>query len=277
MKKILYFTILSLLFFVAFISCDKENNTTPDYAQQTELTKEYAFIQDIYNDIFDFICQATKDSLLNTNGSGIIGGANVTYFQNSNTYLFNFGNTKSNDRSGQFEVNLNGDFEETGTKATVSFIDYKVGNKNVSGSNDITNMGKVVKKSGMSIIYTDSVFNAKITNNTDTISFNAVYSVEWILNNPFTMSDDQYLFGGSLSATTNTGKSFTANITTNNRLLVTTTCQWVVSGIINLVTTTINSNNTPVVTNIIIDFISSDGCNNQILVNIDGTIFTVPL
>lgn len=277
MKNNLTILLVTFVGFFWLTSCDKENNTTPDYTQQTELTKEYAFIQDIYSDIFDLICQATKDSLLNINGSGVIQGANVTFSQTNNTYLFNFGNTKTSDRSGKFEVNLNGDFQETGTKATVSFIDYKVGNKNVGGSNDITNMGKIVKKTGMSIIYSDSIYNAKITNNTDTVSFNALYTVEWIINNPSTISDDQYLFGGSLTANTNTGKSFTANITSNNRLLITTTCQWIVSGIINLVTTTLNSSNSPVVTNITVDFISSDGCNNQMSINIDGTIITVPL
>lgn len=277
MKKITTILICSIFCLFLFMSCVKENNPTPDYTQQTELTKDYAFVQDIYNDIFDLISQATSDSLLNTTGSGNIGGATVTFSQLTNTYLFNFGNIKTNDKSGKFEVNLNGDFQETGTKASVSFIDYKVGNKNVQGSNDITNMGKVVKKSGISIIYTDSIYNAKITNNTDTVTLNAVYTVEWILNNPLTTSDDQYLFGGQLSATTNTGKSFVANIASNNRLLVTSTCQWIVSGIINMTTTTFDSNNAPVVTNITVDFISSDGCNNQILVNVDGSTFTVPL
>jgi len=277
MRKILSISVLTLFCFYFFTSCDKDNNTTPDYSKQTELTKEYAFIQDIYNDIFDLISRATSDTALNLSGNGSIGGAAVTYFQGSNTYLFNFGGTKTNDKNGKFEVNLNGDFQETGTKATVSFIDYKVGNKNVSGSNDITNMGKIVKKTGLSIIYTDSIYNAKITDNSDTVFFNAVYSVEWILNNPLNSNDDQYLFGGYLTANTNSGNTFTAIITSNNRLLVTTSCQWIVSGIINFTTTTLNSNNTPVVTNIIIDFISSDGCNNQISVNIDGTIFNVPL
>ena len=40
---------------------------------------------------------------------------------------------------------------------------------------------------------------------------------------------------------------------------------------------TIDDSGQPVVTNVTVDFISADGCNNLVQINLDGLIMTVPM
>lgn len=277
MKKILILFFVLGLSGIIFVSCDK-NDSTPDYTQQSALAQDYAFIQGIYSDIFELLCQASGDSALIASGVGMIEGANVVYDSINHTYQFNFGTKKSiNGKSGSFTAVSDGKFENQGTKTTVFFNDFKVGDSRVEGSNDITNQGKLSKKLSTLIQFSDSITNAKVIKGSDTMVFNATYSVLWALNDTTITTDDEYTFGGSVSGSTNTNKSFSASISPNNLILFTPACTHIVSGIITMVMTTLDSNNAPLTTNVSVDFITSDGCNNQISVNTNGTIVSFPL
>ncbi len=282
MKKlyILFFAII--ISSIIIYSCDKDSNTA-NYTQQTGLAQDYVFVQGIYSDIFKLICLASGDSSLAVTGIGMIGGANVVYDSINDKYTFNFGNIKStNGKSGSFVADCNGDFQEQGTKTSISFNNFYVGNSRVEGSNDITNQGKLSKTTGVTIQYTDSITNAIIIEGNDTITFTAGYSVAWSLNSPTNPLDDIYTFGGSISGSTNSNKSFSATISSNALIVFSPSCSHILSGIINMVMNTIDSNNAPVVTNVTVDFIqgdgpNNDGCNNQITVTTNGTIASFPI
>lgn len=279
---------LFILFFAISISaliiysCDKDSNTA-NYTQQTGLAQDYAFVQGIYSDIFKFICQASGDSTLAATGVGMIGGANVIYDSINDKYTFNFGNIKStNGKSGSFVADCDGDFQEQGTKTSISFNNFYVGNSRVEGSNDITNQGKLSKTTGVTIQFIDSISNAIIIKGNDTITFNAGYSVAWALNSPTNPLDDIYTFGGYISGSTNSGKSFTANISPNALIVFSPSCSHILSGVITMVMNTLDTNNTTVTTNVSVDFIqgdgpNNDGCNNQITVTTNGVIASFPL
>jgi len=277
MKKLIILFFVIGIFGISIISCDKDNTTT-NYNQQTAIAQNYAFVQGIYSDIFKLVCLASGDSTLMASGTGVIGGANVVYDSVNHTYQFNFGTKKSiNGKSGAFTADCDGNFQDQGTKTNISFNNFYVGNSRVEGSNDITNMGKLSKKTGITILYSDSIHNAKIITANDTTIFNAGYSVSWSLNNIFNTQDDEYTFGGFINGSTGPNKSFTANISPSNLIFFTPACSHIVSGIINMVMNTIDTNNAPVTTNVTVDFIQSDGCNNQIQVTTNGTIVSFPI
>ncbi len=283
MKKLHLFLVLGIALSFSMVSCNKSEDVTntKNYDKQTALAKDYAIAQDVYSDIFDLLCQASRDSALKSSShTSVIVGATVVYTPATKTFSFTFPTKATNGKSGNFTAVLdkNGNFEEVGTKAQITFSNYSVGGSTILGSNDITNRGKIGgKTTGITITYTDSVYNAQIIKGADTISANAVYSVDWMLGDTTTITDDQYLFSGTISGTVlHQNKSFTATVTANNKVLVTTACQYIQSGIVNAVMNTVDINNQPVVTNVIVDFITADGCANFVQINMDGIIITVP-
>lgn len=278
MKKNLILILLLSISGILFYSCDKNEDNQVDYSQQTTLAQNYAFVQGIYSDIFELLCQASDDSALIASGAGLIGGASVIYDSVNDTYTFEFGSIKStNGKSGSFIADCDGDFKAQGTRTSIAFNNFYVGNSKVEGSNDITNMGKLSKKTNPSLLYTDSVSNAKIISGNDTITFNAGYSVNWFVNDSVNLFDDEYTFGGFVTGYTNTNKSFKADVSPANLIIFTPSCTHIVSGIINMVMHTPNTSNGMDTTAVIVDFIQSDGCNNQIQVSTNGTIVSFPL
>ncbi|MCP4180226.1 MAG: hypothetical protein GY756_20880 [bacterium] len=281
MKKLNLFLFIFIAMSLTIVSCDDDDSTNPaSYEQQQALAQDYAFMQDVYNDIFDLLCQASSDPTLMTSGSATIGGAAVTYDAATETYVFTFPVIKTtNITTGSFTAVLNGNYKEQGTVANITFNNYSVGGNLVTGSNVIINTGTSVKKTtGPTISYTDSVYNATITRGTEVINVDAVYYVDWMLGDTTTTADDEYLFSGTANGSVvNSSKSFSAVISANNKVLVTTACQYIQSGIIDAVMNTLDANNQAVQTNVTIDFITSDGCNNLVQVNTDGTIVTFPM
>ncbi len=281
MKKIL----LSLFIFVAvlftFISCNKNSDTTnpTNFDQQSALAQNYAFIQDVYSDIFDLVCQASGDSALMASHSATIAGATVVFDSIANKFVFTFPTKSTNGKTGEFTADLdgNGDFQEVGTVAHISFNDYKVNGNSVQGSNDITNRGKIggKKTTGTIITYSDSVF-AIVIKGADTIHVTANYSVDWSMGDTTTILDDQYLFSGSITGYTNPNKWFQSDVSPTHKVLVTPACQWIQSGIITTHTHTLDASNNPKVTTVEIDF--GTVCDNSVKITMDdGTIINFPM
>ncbi|MEI6696304.1 MAG: hypothetical protein WCO13_09555 [Bacteroidota bacterium] len=272
MKKML----LTLFVFIAitfvFTSCNKNTDTTNplNFNQQSALAQNYAFIQDVYGDIFDLVCQASGDSALMASHTGTIAGATVVFDSITNKFIFTFPTKSTNGKAGEFTADLdgNGDFQEVGTVAHISFNDYKVNGNSVQGSNDITNRGKIggKKTTGTIITYTDSVF-ATIIKGADTIHVTANYNVDWSLGDTSTVLDDQYLFSGSINGYSNPNKWFQADVSPTNKVLVTPACQWIQSGIISAQMHTLDASNNPKLTTVQIDFLP--GCTKQVQVTMD--------
>ena len=281
MKK-LNLLLLSVALSLTIISCDKSDNPSdpiiPNYDKQTALAKDYSFAQDAYSDIFDLLCQASADTALKSSPyTSVVGGANVTFNPATKTYVFNFPAKSTNGKVGNFTAVLdkNGDFQEIGTKATITFDNYSVGGSLIQGSNEIINKnvsGNKNTASGFTISYSDSIHNSKIIRGTDTIIVNAAYTVDWELHNLIDIDDDQYWYSGNISGYSNPNKSFTAVVPATNRVLVAAACQWIQSGIITATTHTLDDNNTPKTTTFEINFGSA--CDSQVQITIDGTIAT---
>ncbi|MFZ4399003.1 MAG: hypothetical protein ACOYO1_03125 [Bacteroidales bacterium] len=281
MKKILLFTFIAIS--AILTSCDKSSDSSnpANYDQQSLLAQNYAFIQDVYGDIFDLLCQATGDSALIASHVGNIAGATVVFDSINNKYVFTFPAKSTNGKTGEFTADLDGDFEDVGTVAKISFNNYKVNGNAVQGSNDITNRGKIGGKStnlGPTITYSDSIY-AQVIKGGETINVAAVFSVDWMLGDTLQVNDDQYWFSGTITGTINPNKWFQSVVNPSNKVLIVplATCQWIQSGIITTTTHTLDANNNPLQSDIQIDF--GTGCNNlvQITMLADGTILTFPM
>lgn len=278
MKKLNLFLLIFITLSSIIVSCDdNEDPTNPtNYDQQQVLAQNYAFIQDVYSDIFDMLCQASGDSALMASGSGSIAGAIVTYTSGTEIFTFTFPAKSTNAKTGTFTADLDGDFQKKGTVAHITFDEFKVGGSLITGSNDITNTDvEGAKTTGTTITYSDSIFNAKIIKGVDTITVNATYSVDWMIGDTTTLVDDQYWFSGNIAGYANPNKSFTASVPTNSKVLVTPSCQYIQSGIVNAVTHTLDINNNPKTTTVSIDF--GSGCDNLVTITMNGTIITFPM
>jgi len=279
MKKLNLF--LFILIAVSFfnVSCDKDSSNSANYDQQQALAQNYAFIQDVYSDIFDLLCQASGDSALMASHSGTISDATVNYNPLTKTFVFTFSAKSTNAKNGEFTAELDGDFQEVGTVAKITFNNYKVGGNLIQGSNNIINKGKIdgKKTTGTIINYSDSV-NAQIIKGGETINVSALYNVEWMIGDSTILSDDQYWFSGNISGSVNPNKSFTATVLNNStdRVLYTPECLYIQRGIINAVMNTLDENNNPKQTTVGIDF--GTVCDNMVKITMqDGTIANFPM
>jgi hypothetical protein len=279
MKKIKLFLLVFVGLSITLVSCDKnsDSNNPTNYDQQSALAQNYAFIQDVYGDIFDLLCQATGDSALLASHAGTIAGATVTYDSIDNKFIFTFPTKSTNGKSGEFTADLNGDFQDVGTVTHISFNNYSVNGNLIQGTNDITNKGKIGGKGttlGPVITYSDSI-SALILKGGDSISVAANYTVEWMLGaNIFLVNDDQYLFSGAITGTTlnNPNKWFQATVNPANKVLFTPACQWIQSGIITSEMHTLDASNNPKITTTVINF--GSGCDKQVMITMDGTSVT---
>ncbi|NVN96155.1 MAG: hypothetical protein HXX18_12845 [Bacteroidetes bacterium] len=256
MKKInLFLSFIALLFIT--VSCNKSDdpNAPVNYEQQQTLAKNYAFIQDVYGDIFDLLCRASDDSVLMASGNANIGGAVVSYTPSTHLYTFIFPS------SGSFEANLNGDFRNLGTVANITFNNYTVGGNPITGNIKITNTGVQGFKSsntiGPIISFTDSIYNATITKGGEVINVNALFHIDWMMGDTTIITDDQYKFSGNINGVVSPYKSFSAVIQTGHEVIVNTISPYIQSGLINALMRTPNSdNNAAIETNVQIEFLS---------------------
>ncbi len=275
MKRI--FTIIVVFTLLAGIiySCKKDDNSTPSNSVQTNFAQNIALIQGVYTHVFNLVTQASNDTLIMNGGIGHLDGATVTYNSTSHTFTFNYSLTKStNTTGGIFMATVsNGNIKDSAATCHITFNGYNINGYSVQGTNDIINMGGSSTK-----IFSDSVSNTRVIKGNDTTNFSALYHIEWD-NGALTstISDDQFTFQGNFSAYNNSSCSVTGSISPANKLKITTQCQYIVYGIINMVMNSLNSSNQNVTNNIDIDFISADGCNSQVNVTVDNTQYSFPL
>ncbi len=275
MKK----TIMSLLMFaiIAIIvsSCNKDNNSTTTTSVQTNLAQKVALIQGVYSHVFNLVCQASNDSAI-MSGLGHLNGATVTYNSGTHTFTFMYGNLKSSDStSGVFVATVTeGNFQDSAATCLITFNGYSVNGYTFQGSNSITNLGGTTIKT-----FTDSITNTKIVKGTDTTTFNGSYKIEWDngVSTP-SFSDDQFTFqSDNFNVVTNNNCTVTGNISPANKLRITTQCQYIVYGIINMTMHSLDSSNQNVTNVVTIDFITADSCNPQVNVTVDNTQYSFPL
>jgi len=166
-------------------------------------------------------------------------------------------------RGGQILAHLTKAYIDSSSVTTVTFNNYSVNNRHITGTEIITNSGK--NASG------HHVFNVRVENgnlySADGITvYKSVQQREWIEGDGTLLdpSDDVYLITGTASGITTNNVNYTLTITTPLRVAV--SCAWVESGRVD-----ITEPNIPVIT---LDY--GDGtCDNNAVATCSGYTFNI--
>ena len=256
-------------------SCKKDTSSTSTMDTQTALAQKVAFLQGVYSKAFNMVYQASSDSTIMNTGMGQLNGATVIYNSTTHTFTFTFGSTKSgNTTTGSYVATVTGgNIKDSAAYCHINFTGYTQNGYTIIGANDIRNLGGTSIKT-----FSDTVSSTKCIKGNDTTTFAATYSIVWDNGTATpTFADDEFTFSGNFNTSSNNGSSVVGTIPVANKLRITTQCQYIVYGILNMTMNSLDSNNQNVTNNVIVDFITSDGCNAQVSVTVDNTQFSFPL
>ena len=166
-------------------------------------------------------------------------------------------------RSGQILAHLTKAYIDSSSITTVTFNNYYVNNRHITGTEIITNSGK---NSSGHHVFDVSVENGNLYSPDGVTVYNSVQQREWIEGDGTLLdpSDDVYLITGTASGTTTNNVSYTLTITTPLRVAL--SCAWVESGKVD-----ITEPNIPVIT---LDY-GNGTCDNDAVATCSGYTFNI--
>lgn len=272
MRKLMFISVIICSAIIIYVSCVKDTTTpttTPTLADQAvSVTTENASIESAFTDAFRQVDLAMKQyGLKSTNTC-----CTVTFTPNDlTTYpkdvVIDYGTSCTGIdgvvRSGQILAHLTEAYTDSSSVTTVTFNNYYVNSRHITGSEVITNTG--------TNSFGHHVFDVQIQNgnlySVDGVTvYNSVQQREWIEGDGTLLdpTDDVYLITGTGSGTTTDGVNYTIVIT--SALRVALDCAWVESGIL-----AITEPNIPVIT---LDY-GSGTCDNQAVATCSGYTFNI--
>ena len=269
----IYISAILILAFFAASSCKKGSIET-NYNPSLSVGNKQVIAERAYSEVFNLFIMVVSDSSLKTEGSKVIFNAQCTY-QDTNgiEYIIDYGpyNTNCPDgkgRKGKISVDLNEDFSQTGSIATLHFENYTVNDLILAGNNTINNNGL---SAGMLQMYEHMVPDATLTFY-DTISHG---SFHWESTKTFTwiagkeslndFSDDVFEISGQATGSDINGVVYSAIII--EALGDHLDCRWIRSGKTLLNTPGLDVNNGS------IQYIGEDTCTNQVIYYFNGNPF----
>lgn len=256
------------------VGCKKEQ-TTPSTQTSSEpadqiakVAAENASIEAAFTDAFRQVDMATKQNGLKTT----ITCPTVTFTPfDQTTYpkdvIIDYGTSCTGIdgviRSGQILAYLTKSYIDSGSVTTVTFNNYYVNNRKITGAEIITNAGK---NSAGHHVFNVTIQNGNLYSPDGVTSYNSVQQREWIAGDGTLIDpmDDIYMITGSGSGTTTSGVNYTVSITSALRVAV--ACAWVESG-----RADITQPNIPLVT---MDY-GSGTCDNQAVATCNGNTFNI--
>ena len=215
--KIVFALILSFMLFS--MSC-RENNT--DAVQESiQSAEDNALAENEFSAIFDYVEDQGENNSLD--GAVIqkdpsVQGlsdllplcATVTKDSLNKLILINFGTDNCLCKDGRYRrgvvmAQFDGKWKEIGSSVAVTLEDYYVNDRKITGTKTITRVAEFK--------WSTVVVNASITKDEQTISWEAVRTVERIEGNgTATLWDDVYMIEGSGTGTNVNGVNFTVSI-----------------------------------------------------------------
>jgi hypothetical protein len=273
LKLYLHTTVLAIICAIALLSCKKQDFESPALLAESELVFDLTMGQAIAddateaaNDIF-FEAVATKNLLYNnttriaTNNN--LKGAAITVTPASGfpkTILIDFGTNTTSihgvTRSGSLNIVLTDYADNTNSKATITFNNFKVDGIKKEGNITITNTSTNIARS-----WTRKVENGRVTTSDGKYwLYNGVRHAVQIAGapTPYTLIDDSFLITGHNTVTNANGALKQSTIT--QALQKSVVCNYITTGKLKIIST-----NTPAV----IDFGTGD-CDRTATISIQG-------
>lgn len=254
-----------------FVACKKDPVTPPTsspYTQASKLATENAYAEATFADAFRQVELAIRQ-----NGLKYMSNCcNVTFTPNDlgtwpKDVVIDFGTGCTGDdgviRSGQILVHMTKAYIDSGSVSTITFNNYVVNSRQITGLERITNMGKNLAGHHM---FLAEVEDGNLYTPDGITAYNSIQEREWIEgeNTLLEIMDDVYMITGTASGTTTDGTAYTLVITSALRVAV--GCAWIQSGIVE-----ITQSGLPVIT---IDY-GSGACDNSAVATCSGYTFNI--
>lgn len=229
--------ILVIVCLVVTVGCkkEKEAETKNPSANVTKVAMENSTSEAAFADAFRQVDKACKENnLKNINSCPVvtITPFDLTYPKD---LVIDYGTSCTGDdgavRSGKILAHLTKSYIDSGSVTTVTFDNYYVNGRKITGTEVITNYG--INNAGHHV-FNVTIQNGNLYSVDGVTAYNSVQQREWIqgdntLLNPL---DDVYMITGTANGTTTDGTTYTLTITTPLKVAV--NCAWVESGIIEI-------------------------------------------
>jgi hypothetical protein len=243
---------------LSLIACDEDLGSSGQGSAEQALAESFLQAQSIFINSYNTVDLALRDSTFLASDSTMINGAVI--MRNVDSIIVDYGNgaISPNDgktRKGAIRGFLTGDYIMAGALLSADFVGYEVDDVSIDGNMTIQNGGND------SIILNSTSF---IVDNEFTVVANQ--GLRWVsgFNTINDIEDDQYELAGLITGTELTNNSISVDITTP--LYYDRMCDYgMVSGITDL---TLTGDSTISFNSGVIDFLSSDGCNNNVSLTI---------
>lgn len=270
MKKSI-FKFLPLAFLaVTFTSCEEDGDGTGGTGDNEQKIAGWIIdTEAIASSVYNAIDQLKRDSTLKNLDTISFQGAMASL--NGNVYTIDYGTGVVDNagitRKGAITVTENGDYFTQGGLLSLAFNSFSVDDKTVAGSIAVSNLGNDT----LSMVISNLVYDNLLT-------YNADKKVKWISGFTTTKdaTDDVFNLSGDATGMEN-GTNNQIAIDFTSPMNFDRTCQYTVTeGILGL---TFTGDSLTSFDEGSVDFISSDGCNNQLILNVTsagGASVTLP-
>ena len=272
-KKLMLFVITVCSAIILTVGCKKDTTPTPEpitspAAQATKVATENASIDAAFTDAFRQVDLAMKQyGLKGTKTCCTVTFTPADFTTYPKDVIIDYGTScTGNDgvvRSGQILVHLTKAYIDSSSVTTITFNNYFVNSRHITGTEIITNTGRNAAGHHMFAV---EIQNGNLYSADGITVYNSIQQREWIEGDGTLLDpmDDVYLITGTASGTTTNGVNYTLNITTALRVAV--GCAWIESGIVEITEPGI-----PVIT---LNY--GDGtCDNMAVVTCSGYTFNI--
>ena len=265
--------ILISLIIIGSMSCKKGSEET-DYRPNLTVANNQVIAERAYSQVFNLFFMVVSDSVLKTEGSNIVFGAECTYEETPEIkYIIDYKQyyticPDGTRRKGMITATLDKDFSVTGAVAELSFSAYTMDSLRLEGNNQINNSGI---SASMFQMYEHTIPSATlifISNIGETpYQWESQKNFTYVegMGTPTDFSDDLFEISGEASGVDVNGVAFTVVI--DELLGDYFNCRWIRTGktLLSMPNLEISSG--------YIDYIGEENCTNQVMYYFNGNPF----
>lgn len=270
MKKSIFKFLPFALLALTFTSCeDEEGGGSGTGDSEQKIAGWIIDTEAIASSVYNAVDQLQRDSTLSDGDTIMFQGAMASLI--GNVYTLDYGtgvvDNSGVTRKGSITVTENGDYFSQGGLLSLAFNSFTVDDKTVGGSISVSNLGNDTLSMIISSLDYDNL-----------LTYNADKKVKWISGFATTKdaTDDKFNLTGTASGMEN-GTNNKIDIDFTSPMNFDRTCQYTVTeGILDL---TFSGDSLTTFDGGMVDFISADGCNNQLVLTVTssgGASVTLP-